>query len=191
VTRLVVLFLACLALGASGCGAGGEPTSQPPSGALGTVGAASPQESASPAGDAGQPEGVVYGDGVTLEESVPVSQIYDDLDGYVGQRVRVEGLVTGVCEKRGCWLELAGDREFETIRVKVEDGVIVFPVSARGQYAVAEGVLSRIDYDVEEAKAYLAREAEESGQAFDPASVTAPLTVVQIAGTGAVIREAP
>jgi len=27
-------------------------------------------------------------------------------EGFVGQKVRVEGVITGVCEKRGCWMQL-------------------------------------------------------------------------------------
>ena len=49
-----------------------------------------------------------------------------------------------VCEKRGCWIELAGDKENTKIRVKVEDGVIVFPMEAKGKTALVEGELYSI-----------------------------------------------
>lgn len=92
-------------------------------------------------------DGTVYGDGVTLTESTPISAILDDVDAFAGQRVRVEGLITAVCETRGCWIDLAGDREFEVLRIKVPDGVIVFPIEVRGKYAVAEGIVAKVDPD--------------------------------------------
>ena len=73
-----------------------------------------------------------YGDGVELEESMKISALLMFPDGYVGKTVRVEGRIVGVCAKRGCWMELAGDREFESMRIKVDDGVIVFPADAKG-----------------------------------------------------------
>ena len=52
-------------------------------------------------------------------------------------RVSIEGVVTAVCEHMGCWMMLApagaAGEHPATLRLKVEDGVIVFPVSARGR----------------------------------------------------------
>ena len=42
-------------------------------------------------------------------------------------------------------------------------------------------------YDLEEARAYMEHRAEESGEPFDPASVTEELVVWQIKGLGAQI----
>ena len=68
-----------------------------------------------------------------------------------GKTVRVEGVVTAVCEHMGCWMTLApagaaGEKP-ATLRLKVDDGVIVFPVSARGRTAVAQGVIERVGGD--------------------------------------------
>jgi hypothetical protein len=51
----------------------------------------------------------------------------------------------------GCWMTLApagvtGDTP-ATLRLKVDDGVIVFPVSAKGRTAVAQGVVEAIGGD--------------------------------------------
>ena len=84
-------------------------------------------------------EGELYGKPLTGTDTVKISALMADPDKYVGQTVRVEGIITGVCEKRGCWMTLASDREFEDLRIKVDDGVIVFPLDAKGKRAVAEG----------------------------------------------------
>ena len=111
-----------------------------------------------------------YGAGVGKAPAVKVSELMANPDRYVGKPVRVEGLVTDVCAKRGCWMELASDKEFQTIKIKVDDGVIVFPLDAKGKVATAEGVFTRIDVPA------------------DPKSGKGPEVVYRIQGTGAVIR---
>lgn len=134
-------------------------------------------------------EGTVYGKGVAGPDVVKISELLTQPDRYVGKTVRVEGLVTDVCSKRGCWMEVAGDREFESLRVKVDDGVIVFPMDAKGKRAVAEGVFTKIDLTQDEALQHAKHMAEERGQKFDPATAKdVPTVLYQIRGTGAVIR---
>jgi hypothetical protein len=134
-------------------------------------------------------DGKAYGEPLTGKETMPIHQLLEDPTPYLGEVVRVEGLITGVCEKRGCWMSLASDeKEFEEIRIKVDDGVIVFPMEAKGKHAVAEGVLTKIEMTMEETIAYKKHHAEEHNEEFDSASVTEPLVFYQIQGTGAVIR---
>ena len=80
-----------------------------------------------------------YGEDITSTEKVKVSEILENPKNYEGKKVLVEGTVLNVCAKRGCWIELASDKEFESIRVKVKDGVIVFPMEAKGKTALVEG----------------------------------------------------
>src|SRR5262245_43263918 len=65
---------------------------------------------------------------------------------YEGKTVRIDGIVTAVCREKGCWMALAAadNPKGPTVRLKVEDGVIVFPVTARGHRASAQGVVERI-----------------------------------------------
>jgi len=70
-----------------------------------------------------------------------ISTILANPDNYEGKKVLVEGLVTSVCEARGCWMFIASDKNFQEIKIKVLDGVIVFPMSAQGKMAKVEGIL--------------------------------------------------
>ncbi len=133
--------------------------------------------------------GTQYGEALTLTDTTLVSDIMARPASYVGKTVLVAGTVVEVCEMRGCWLELASDKEFERIRVKVEDGVIIFPMSARGHRAVVEGVVEELRLTLEEAIERARHHAEEQGLEFDPASVTGPETIYQLRGLGAVIEE--
>ena len=80
-----------------------------------------------------------FGKEITATEKVQVSEILENPKNFEGKKVLVEGTVLNVCAKRGCWIELASDKEFESIRVKVKDGVIVFPMEAKGKTALVEG----------------------------------------------------
>ena len=130
-----------------------------------------------------------YGAELTLTEVTRVSDIADHPDRYLGKRVLVEGMVVEVCAKRGCWMDIASDRKYEKIQVKVVDGEIVFPLSARGQKALVEGVVEEIAMSYEEALEYQRHKAEEKGELFDPAMVTGPQTLYRIRGIGAVITD--
>ena len=134
-------------------------------------------------------EGKTYGKGVDGTGVIKVSELVANAEKYVGQTVRVEGVVIDVCAKRGCWMEIAGDGKSGKIRIKVDDGVIVFPMEAKGKSAVAEGVFTKIEMTPEEARAMAKHQAEERGQALDASKTPdAPTVVYQIAGTGAVIK---
>jgi hypothetical protein len=128
-----------------------------------------------------------FGKGVTLSEETAISSILDHHADYVGKKVKVSGLIIDVCSMRGCWIYLAGDRDFEKIRIKVTDGEIVFPMEARGKVAIVEGVLESMVLSREEVIKRRKHHAEEQGIAFDPASVISGETVLRIRGLGASI----
>lgn len=133
--------------------------------------------------------GTKYGAGVTLGEAVSVDAIMKDPAAYKGKTVRVEGMIVDVCPKRGCWFELAGSEPGQKLRFKVTDGEMVFPLDAKGMYAVAQGEVSVKELTLEETKQYAEYQAKEYGKPFDPASITSPQAIVRVDGTGAVIRD--
>ena len=130
----------------------------------------------------------VFGTAPDLAVSTPVSEVLAKPADFVGKVVRVQGTIVDVCAARGCWMELGGDKPFQTIRVKVQDGVMVFPLSARGKKAQVQGKLESISMNAEEARRFQEHQALEKGVAFDPKSVTGPLTILQIKPTGAVVE---
>jgi hypothetical protein len=134
-------------------------------------------------------EGTAYGAGVQLTESVPMAAILADPQAYAGKSVRVEGTVTDVCPKRGCWFEMAGEAPGQKMRFKVRDGEMVFPMDAKGKFAVAEGVVAVQQLSMDETREYLEYQAREYGSDVDPASVTEPMMIVRLDGQGALIRD--
>lgn len=133
--------------------------------------------------------GTTFGAGVTIAETTPISQIVASPESYKGKTVRVEGTVTDVCERRGCWFELAGEAPGERLRFKVTDGEMVFPVDSKGKWAVAQGQLAIHALTLEETRAHAEEEALEKGEKLDPATITKPTVIVRLDGTGAVMRD--
>jgi hypothetical protein len=88
--------------------------------------------------------GTRYGTGVTLETPVAVKDLLSNPGEYVGKAVRVDGVITGVCERRGCWIQVTDPELGQGVRIKVEDGVIVFPPSAMGRKASAQGTFEAL-----------------------------------------------
>ena len=128
--------------------------------------------------------------GAPLSPDLAVTAIGDivaDPDAWAGKRVRIEGRVSGVCEHMGCWLELASPDDV-ALRVKVDDGVIVFPSDAVGAHAEAEGEVEILELTRDEYEDWLRHQAEETGDEFDPAAVgDGPYRIVRLRGLGAVV----
>lgn len=190
-TRLCVGLSVALSLAACDKGPvrGEAPTvAASPTTAPAPTGAAAPATASAPAATV-DPAGTKYGAGVVAKETVTIDEILANPAAYNGKAVRVEGMVTDVCPKRGCWMELAGGKPGEKLRFKVDDGVMTFPMEAKGQYAVAEGVVAVRELTLEETRKRAEYEAKEYGKPYDPASITKPTSVVRIDGTGAMIRD--
>jgi len=129
---------------------------------------------------------------VTIDDQAAVVSVDDllaDPKAYEGKTVRVEGMVTDVCPKRGCWMDLAGSGPGQKVRFKVEDGVMTFPMDAKGSQAVTQGTVAVQTLSLEESREYAAHQAKEYGAAYDPDAITEPMVVVRIDGTGAVLRD--
>ena len=136
------------------------------------------------------PDWATFGEGVTLEARTPIGDILADPEAFQDQIVAVEGEVVGVCAMMGCWVELESSSK-ERLRIKVDDGVIVFPEEAQGSQAVAQGKVELLDFTPEEYLEKARHEAEEMDREFDPASIgNPPYREVRIFGSGALIAAA-
>lgn len=128
-------------------------------------------------------EEIKLGAGVTLKDATPIAKLLESPDQFVGKTVRVDGVGTAVCEMMGCWIAISESdaKDAKTVRLKVEDGVIKIPVTAKGKNVSAEGVFELAGD--EHAKEAAAEHAKQSGHANPTAE-----KVYQIKGTGIIIR---
>ena len=130
---------------------------------------------------AGAAAPATYGKGVTLTTATPLYRLLKDPSAFEGKTVRVEGVVTAVCTEMGCWMALGAKDAagVPTMMIKVEDGVIVFPVSAKGKKAAAQGVVQRVSGE--------ANEAVREKALADPSAKTTAADAWLIQATGAVV----
>ena len=128
-----------------------------------------------------------FGAALALTEVTKVSDIYANPEKFSGKRVQVQGPIVDVCESMGCWLALGSDKEFESIRFKVEDGVIVFPMSIKGKNAKVEGIISVEMLTVAQQIARGEEHAREKKTTFDPKTITGPKVGMQIKGEAAIV----
>lgn len=124
-----------------------------------------------------------FGAGVSLSETTPIVRLLERPAEFEGKTVRVEGVVTEVCTAMGCWMALApsgASKTSGTVLIQVDhEGKIVFPLTAKGKRAAAQGVVEKITGgEGLEAAAELARQ--------QGAKAEAP-TSWRIAATGAVV----
>jgi len=131
---------------------------------------------------------VKLGKPLTLKQPVAVQKLLEKPDAYVGKTVQVKGKVTDVCQKMGCWMMIADPDGGKAVRIKVEDGVIVFPKDAPAKTAIAEGKFTKRELTKEQAIAEAQHKAEANGRKFDPSTIKSGVTVYQIEGTGAVLQ---
>ncbi|MCB0744659.1 MAG: DUF4920 domain-containing protein [Ignavibacteriae bacterium] len=127
-----------------------------------------------------------YGNEITLSEKTEISQIMANPENFVGKKVLVEGTIVDVCEKRGCWINLNSDEEYQTMRVKVNDGEIVFPMEAKGKKALVEGEVYSIVVEGEGCGGDCSKEEGEKAHACEHEKTTKK--VYQIKGLGAVVE---
>jgi hypothetical protein len=120
------------------------------------------------------------GTGVSLKDTTPIKALVEDPASYVGKTVRVDGVATAVCAHMGCWMAVAadGDEKGATVRLKVDDGVIVFPMTAKGRKVSAEGVFEAVG-TAAEANAAAGEHAKHDPKASQQ---------YQLKATGAVIK---
>ena len=112
-----------------------------------------------------------YGNILSKTEIIEVGHLLSNSDTYLDKRLLVSGSIIEVCPMRGCWVQIQDDTSQETIRVKVTDGEIVFPLSAVGNKIIAEGDFIKLELSEEQAKNWKHHLAFEQGIELDTADI--------------------
>jgi hypothetical protein len=126
-----------------------------------------------------------FGKGVAVTNATSIKALYDNPAEFVGKTIRIDGVITAVCEEMGCWMAIGDSADAErVVRLKVDENAgIVFPVSAKGKTVSAEGVFEKIaatDKDAQEAAAEQGATAKGAAAEFGK--------LYQLKGTGAIVR---
>ena len=112
-----------------------------------------------------------YGENLSKEPTYNIEQLLSSVDNYLNKNVLISGIISEVCPMRGCWLEIEDEKTKKKIRIKVTDGEIVFPLSAKGKNVIAEGVFTRLELSTKQAKNWKHHLALEKGVILDTANI--------------------
>lgn len=82
------------------------------------------------------------GEAIGKAEKASLAKVLDDPAKFAGRKVMVEGFVVRSCTARGCWAELAPDKEGKSVRVTMKDSSFFIPLQSAGAQARVEGVFS-------------------------------------------------
>ncbi len=131
-----------------------------------------------------------FGPAFDFSKSTPVTvaQVLAQPANYLQHPFTVQGKIDAVCQKKGCWMQFATAADQPTFRLKVKDGDMEFPVSAKGKTAYAYGTLKAKPMTLEQSKTYLKHRAEEQGETFDPTTVSSAVTLYQFEPVSVLIK---
>ena len=133
------------------------------------------------------PDGL-YGKGISLNIKNEIGVLLNLPSNYLDKNVLVSGEITEVCPMRGCWIDVKDINTDSHIRIKVTDGEIVFPLSAKGKYVDVQGIFTKLNFTKERAIKWKMHLAEEQGIKLTPDDIKITpndLVEYRINGTGA------
>jgi hypothetical protein len=106
-------------------------------------------------------KGASFGEKTTAANAITVQQLHNLMFGKPAVRqlkVKVQGTVTEVCQKEGCWIKiLSSDGQ---MMVKMKDHNFAVPVVLNGKTVVIDGVAEIKETSVEELRHF----AEDAGK---------------------------
>jgi len=124
-----------------------------------------------------------FGEAFTDAKVISLADAMSNAASYKDRAIKVEGEISEVCQKEGCWLVLTdGER---AMRVKMKAHGFAVPKDAAGKKVVVEGMVEATEISEEMARHY----AEESSKKTDPSTIKGPQQVVTMIATGVSIAE--
>jgi hypothetical protein len=135
--------------------------------------------------DATSFEGKSFGEGVKKGEVISTAQVDAKLGESTKKDMKVTGLVTLVCQKKGCFMNLEAP-DGNTIRVSFKDYAFFMPKDLAGKKVVIDGFAERTETSVEDLK-HIAEDAKKSPEEI--AKITSPKKEIVFEAKGVVILE--
>lgn len=125
-----------------------------------------------------------YGEEITEEGAVNVDEMLAMLEGNDSVNVKVVTTVEEVCQKKGCWMDVALSNG-ERMQVSFKDYGFFVPKDCMGRTAVMEGVVKHETLSVE----WLKHKASDAGASEDEiAAITEPEEKYQFIASGVILK---
>lgn len=130
-------------------------------------------------------EGQKFGTGVSKGDVKKVAQIEATMGDQKTANMKIEGKVTEVCVKKGCWITLATPNG-ENMRVTFKDYAFFMPMDIVGKTVVLDGLAKKQTISVETLRHY-AEDAKKSEAEI--AKITEPKKELAFEAKGVVILD--
>jgi len=90
-----------------------------------------------------------FGAEITMTKSVTLAELYENSAEYAGKEILVEGKITEVCQKKGCWLKMTDGKN--ELTVKFKDYEFFVPKDAAQSYVKIQGIFKmEVDEHIEQ-----------------------------------------
>ena len=129
-----------------------------------------------------------FGDGITVgAQPMTLRAALKNAKELDGKTIRVRAPITGVCQVKGCWMNLGkpDPKGNPPIFVKFKDYAFFVPKDASGREAILEGQLSFKQETVAETKHYL----EDAGKHEEAKKVTEGRKILRFMADGVAIQK--
>ena len=130
-----------------------------------------------------------FGEGIKAGATpLTLAAVMKNPQQYVGKKVRLAAPITGVCQTKGCWMNLGKPdaNGNPPVFVKFKDYGFFVPKDASGRQAVVDGELTFTQETVAETKHYL----EDAGKAEAAKKVTEGRKILRFMASGVAIEPA-
>ena len=125
-----------------------------------------------------------FGEKIEANNAMSVGELTEKMAGKAKMKAKVEGEVTAVCQKKGCWMTLKQDNG-DDMRVTFKDYGFFMPLDISGKTIVAEGEAVADTTSVDMLRHY----AEDEGLPQEEIEkITEPKIEISFVANGVVIK---
>ena len=118
---------------------------------------------------------------VSVDKAISVEKLESKFKDQIKvENITVKGVVTDVCEKRGCWVTIKTENG-SSFFVKMKDYAFFVPTALKGKNVVLEGNAEKKITSVEELKHY-AKDGKKSQTEID--AITSPKEEIRFMASG-------
>jgi hypothetical protein len=131
-----------------------------------------------------------FGAGIKVgAQPISLSEAIKNADKLTGKTLRVEAEITGVCQAKGCWMNLGklDPKGNPPLFVKFKDYGFFMPKDSSGRTAIVEGTMTFKQETVAETKHYL----EDAGKHEQAKKITEGRKILRFMASGVAIKKAP
>jgi hypothetical protein len=125
-----------------------------------------------------------FGEQITEDSAIAINELKTLMGNQKEMNVKLVGTIEGVCQKKGCWMELTNEGA-EPLRVTFKDYAFFMPKDAAGRTAIISGIAKVEETSVADLQEY-AKDAGKSKEEI--AAITEPKQELAFEASGVILK---